>query len=211
MVVDHLDYLEMKPPGPPVVPLPRPSPDAKLVGVSTLAPAPIPSPRVTPLTFAQNVARQATSPLPVGSDVWEYITDNLNQVSRFEGLSSRPSYVRHFWWGADGALDPHLTLAMASEVLPPLPPVPDHEHNNRVLQDSITSNPHLFRIVTPIRTTVLESLLVHHPNPDFVSSVIRGFSVGFWPWADTASTCLPFKLDAKEYLSDPTHIRFAEE
>ena len=73
------------------------------------------------------------------------------------------------------------------------------------------SNPHLFRIVTPICTTVLESLLVHHPNPDFVSSVLCSFSEGFWPWADTASTCLPFKLDAKEYLSDPAHIHFAEE
>ena len=55
MVVDHPDYLKMKPPGPPIVPLPRPSPDVKLVGVSTLAPAPIPSPHATTLTFAQNV------------------------------------------------------------------------------------------------------------------------------------------------------------
>ena len=181
MVVDHPDYLEMRPPGPPIVPLPCPSPDVKLVSVSMLAPAPISNPHVTTLTFAQNVAQQATSPPPVGSDVRDFISDNLKQVSRFEGLSSCPSYVCHFWWGTDGALEPYLTLAMASEVLPPLPSVLDHECKNQVLQDSIKSNPHLFCIVTPICTSVLESLLIHHPNPDFILSVVHGFSDGFWP------------------------------
>ncbi|KIM37660.1 hypothetical protein M413DRAFT_48041, partial [Hebeloma cylindrosporum] len=92
----------------------------------------------------------------------------------------------------------------------PLPSVPLHELNNKVITSTIENNPHLFSVSTPFKVDVLREKLVSHPNPAFVESVCHGLSHGFWPWADTAGVILPYKLDAVEYLSDPTHIEFAK-
>ena len=48
------------------------------------------------------------------------------------------------------------------------------------------NNEHLFHIVTPINIYRLESLLVNHPNPPFVASILWGLREGFWLWVDTA-------------------------
>ena len=44
-------------------------------------------------------------------------------------------------------------------------------------------NPHLFKIVTPIKVDQFEDLLKTHPNRPFVDSVCYGLRNGFWPLA----------------------------
>jgi len=53
----------------------------------------------------------------------------------------------------------------------------------------------LFSIVTPINIDRLASLLINHPNPAFVSSVLRSLREGFWPWADTQHEVYPTTKD----------------
>jgi hypothetical protein len=65
---------------------------------------------------------------------------------------------------------------------------------------TITDNPSLFQVSTPINIDVFQSLLKHHPNPDFVDSVCVGLHEGFWPWADTL--CISFSITYDE--SHPT-------
>ena len=60
---------------------------------------------------------------------------------------------------------------------------------------TIHQNPHLFRIVTPIKVNQLESLLTSHPNQPFVSSVCVLFREGFWPWVHTQKESYPVTWD----------------
>ena len=160
--------------------------------------------------FVPSAVQQGTpSPPVVPNDVRDFVSDPTRDVSRFQGLSSRPAYVRNLWWSEENESS-KLTLVLASEVLPPLPLVPDHELRNTSLNNTLTSHSHLFDIVTPIRAGVLESCLNDHPNPAFVSSVCSGLTNGFWPWADTLKIILPYTLDVTEYTSNPDHLRFAE-
>jgi hypothetical protein len=49
---------------------------------------------------------------------------------------------------------------------------------------------------------VFERLLTHHPNRDFVNSVLLGLREGFWPWADTNKEGYPLTHDE----SRPLHL-----
>ncbi|KAE9406672.1 hypothetical protein BT96DRAFT_987228 [Gymnopus androsaceus JB14] len=51
--------------------------------------------------------------------------------------------------------------------------------------DHSKSNPHLFRVQTPINIDRFETILETHPNKPFVKSVLVGLREGFWPWATT--------------------------
>ena len=66
---------------------------------------------------------------------------------------------------------------------------------------TINNHSHLFKIDTPIDVSMFERLLVRHPNPLFVKSVVDGLQNGFWPWADTHIGDYPDTLD--ENLGDP--------
>ena len=69
---------------------------------------------------------------------------------------------------------------------PSIPPPPFHELENTVAAKTISENPHLFKIVTPINVDHFKELLKTHPNHPFVDSVCRGLHEGFWPaGADT--------------------------
>ena len=185
--------------------------DEKLVDVLMQEHALIPKrPAITSM-FAANAEQQDMSPqVVVQNDVRNFVSDPSKDVSRFQNLSSRPAYLRNFWWDEENEM-PKLTLALASEVLPPLPPVPDNELRNTSLNNTLTTHSHLFDIVTPIRADVLESYLISHPNPPFVSSVCRGLTYGFWPWADTSKVILPYTHDVAEYTTNPAHLSFAEQ
>ena len=61
--------------------------------------------------------------------------------------------------------------------------------------DTINHHPDLFIVSTPINIDNFEDLLINHPNPPFVKSVINGFRNGFWPWADTHIGTYPHTLD----------------
>jgi hypothetical protein len=86
-------------------------------------------------------------------------------------------------------------LAFISESLLPLPSVPDEELRNDVVTKTISDNQNLFSIVTPIKILRLASLLINHPNPLFVTSILRGLQEGFWPWADTQREVYPVTKD----------------
>ena len=100
---------------------------------------------------------------------------------------------RTLYW--EGKVEGISRLALISEHLLPLPCVPDDELQNEIVTRTISENEHLFSIVTPIKIDRLASLLVNHPNPPFVSSVLRGLREGFWPWADTHHDIYPTTKD----------------
>ncbi|KAF8953265.1 hypothetical protein BDZ97DRAFT_1873249 [Flammula alnicola] len=189
--------------------LPPPSHDNRLVEGSTLGPALTPPPPAASPTFASDARLQDTSPPHALSDVCSFVKDSTKQVSRFEGLESRPSYVRHFWWGGDDL--PRLTLIGQSETLPPLPQVPDSVLAFSPAQQTIREHPKLFPIRTPINVDIFESYLAQHPNPAFAASVVEALCSGFWPWCDPSKVTLPHMLDAEEYLRKPADIAFAKE
>jgi len=148
-----------------IIPLPLPPlvPDERLADASTLEHVQIPRHPANTLMFAQNAARQGTSLLTAAqSDVRDFVSDPLKDVSPFQNLSSHPMYLRNFWWGDDNEV-PKITLALASEILPPLPSVPDNELKNTPLNNTLASHPHLFDIVTPIRAEIS-----HKPPESFI-------------------------------------------
>jgi hypothetical protein len=67
--------------------------------------------------------------------------------------------------------------------------------SNPIALKTLSDNPTLFQIVTPIKVDIFESLLEHHPNPTFVHSVCAGLHDGFWPWADTLHDDFPSTHD----------------
>ena len=72
---------------------------------------------------------------------------------------------------------------------------------NTSVVSTLKSQPDLFDVSTPINVDNFERLLVRHPNPLFVKSVMNGLRYGFWPWADTQIGIYPDISD--ESLDDP--------
>ena len=66
----------------------------------------------------------------------------------------------------------------------PLPDPPVSILNDPAINSTLRLRPDLFKVVTPIKIDVFESLLLDHPNPAFIASVIKGLRFGFWPFAD---------------------------
>ena len=91
--------------------------------------------------------------------------------------ANRPQYAQNLIW-AD-VVSNHTTLAVWTESPLPLPSLPANELSNSVALTTIHSNPHLFKIITPIDVDSLECLLTSHPNNPFVQSVCQGFHEGF--------------------------------
>ncbi|KAJ8582038.1 DNA/RNA polymerase [Rhizopogon salebrosus TDB-379] len=75
--------------------------------------------------------------------------------------------------------------ALWTETAEPMPRPPNHEFLNHEAIKTIQSHSSLFKVSTPIKVDVFESLLSDHPNPAFVRSVCTGLREGFWPFADT--------------------------
>jgi hypothetical protein len=105
----------------------------------------------------------------------------------------QPKYLRHNLWEEGSALSP--TTAEWSERARPLPRPSHSEVSNPVMTKTIADNPDLFKVHTPIKIDVFESLLKDHPNPNFVKSVCTGLREGFWPWADTLNEVFPSTHD----------------
>ena len=105
----------------------------------------------------------------------------------------RPGWVRNLMWND---LDLGISRAATwTEYSEPLPSVPSDEFRNTEALSTISTFPHLFKIVTPINACRLKHLLAHHPNQPFVNSVIQGFSIGFWPYAHTQYGTYPTTVD----------------
>ena len=82
-----------------------------------------------------------------------------------------------------------------SEQVLPLLHAPLSETLNPFATKTITDNPDLFQVNTPINVDVFEALLKTHQNPKFVDSVCAGLCKGFWPWADTLHASFPITHD----------------
>ncbi|KAJ3504145.1 hypothetical protein NLJ89_g8094 [Agrocybe chaxingu] len=83
------------------------------------------------------------------------------------------------------------TTAEWTETADPLPRPPVSALSDPVVAKTIQDNPHLFKIVSPIKVDIFESYLSDHPNQPFVQSIIMGLREGFWPWADTCKAGYP--------------------
>ena len=116
-----------------------------------------------------------------------------------EELGRRPRYLRYNVYRDDEMVS--RSCAEWTEVARPLASVPEIEFSNILACQTIDKHPGLFTVSNPIKVDNLESLLVRHPNPHFVKSVLDGFRDGFWPWADTHLGEYPDTLD--ESLGDP--------
>ena len=103
--------------------------------------------------------------------------------------SLQPKYRRHNLWLNAPSVSP--TTAEWSEMAQPLPRPPFRETSNPIALKTITDNPTLFQVKTPVNVDSFQSLLKTHPNPNFVNSVCVGLCEGFWPWADTLHEGFP--------------------
>ncbi|KIJ51973.1 hypothetical protein M422DRAFT_243546 [Sphaerobolus stellatus SS14] len=71
-------------------------------------------------------------------------------------------YTRGFLWSADE--EPGTPSAALTIYAVHLPSPPDSELSNKTALVTISENPHLFKIVTPVNVTCFGSLLRPHPN-----------------------------------------------
>ncbi len=70
----------------------------------------------------------------------------------------------------------------------------------------------MFKVVTPIKIDVFESLLSDHPNPAFICSVIKGLREGFWPFTDGRPPDYPDTWDeTRPQLQDDRARQFLRE
>ena len=118
---------------------------------------------------------------------------NQHVPTRIEQSGWCPKYLRYNIWDPDGNL-PTSTTEWTETALP-LPRPPLDELSDQTTIDTITRNPDLFKVVSPIKVDVFERLLDDHPNQPFVHSVCDGLRFGFWPWAKTLRPDYPKELD----------------
>ncbi|RDB17203.1 hypothetical protein Hypma_002007 [Hypsizygus marmoreus] len=152
-------------------------------------PLPLPQLRRTPSAIASTLPPAPTTLPFADSDMSASFAENplmgkqraKSRAEQIHGL--RPNYLRYNLWNVDASFSSN--TSDWTERAKPLPSVPIDELLNPITSQTITQNPHLFRIVTPINVDVFESLLHDHPNPTFIASVCRGLRRGFWPWANT--------------------------
>ncbi len=123
-----------------------------------------------------------------------------------EQAGIRPKYLRYHIWDPDGAVSE--TTAEWTEHAKPLPRPSTVQLMHPVLRETVAHNPALFKIVTPIKLKVFESLLHGHPNQAFVKSVCDGLRYGFWPWADIWKPGYPDELDLSRPQASQTSIDF---
>ena len=105
----------------------------------------------------------------------------------------RPKYLHYNIWDPDSEFTPNTadwTLTAKFLERPPQSALDDGPASK-----TIRENPHLFKIVTPVRIDIFESYLASHPNRNFVKSVCDGLREGFWPWALTPSPGFPTVCD----------------
>src|SRR5882724_9628671 len=106
-----------------------------------------------------------------------------------------PKWTWGFLWVHNRSLQS--PSASFTEIVEPLPNVPTSKLHNPMPNSTITSHPHLFKIVTPVKVDRFEQLLSSHPNQPLVQSVCRGLCEGFWPFA-----C--FSIDAPDTWDNST-------
>ncbi|KIY49912.1 hypothetical protein FISHEDRAFT_72144 [Fistulina hepatica ATCC 64428] len=162
--------------------------------------APGPLPHVIMPMYAQSAASEDTS--------IESVKRNVEKRNAKE----KPRYARDLVW-SDSSHTPRISLAETSFTAPAVPEPPEEEVMNLTALWTITDNPHLFKVDTPVNVDTFENLLESHPNRDLVHSVCRSLRDGFWPWASAQDRDYPETFDnaeGRETLLDPAHSAFAK-
>ena len=144
---------------------------------------------------ARNVEREDTENQPA-------LPRNIREVT--DGM--RPKYLRYNIWDPSSEFSPSVSdWTVTAE---PLEGPPRSALDDEAVTKTINDNPHLFKIVTPIRVEVFETYLKTHPNQPFVKSVCNGLREGFWPWAETPKPGYPTTID--ESKPTPTDTKRAD-
>lgn len=175
-----------------------------------------PENQVWKLSSATNSTLQTdaeTQLMIVGSDMhanavskW-LMEKSLATLRRDLARELHPKYLWHNVW--DG--NDHFSKSSAdwSETAKPLPSIPESKLANPTATKTISENPRLFEIVTPIYVNRFENLLQSHPNQPFVKSVCWGLCEGFWPWAYSHIGEYPDTLDLSYPEPDnPDEVQF---
>ena len=93
-----------------------------------------------------------------------------------------------------------------------MPCPPPEEFLNQDVSATITNNPDLFKIISPIDVDYFQSLLINHPNQPFVESVCLGLREGFWPFVHTHPGEWPSTWDnSLRALKSEDELSFVEE
>ena len=90
-----------------------------------------------------------------------------------------PHYTQGLLWDDNNGI--LSSTAQWSLMANPVLSVPYKEYNNSAAVNTIHSNPHLFKITTPIKVDHFKELLANHSNPALVKSVCCSLCTGFWP------------------------------
>ena len=122
---------------------------------------------VTPQSTSANINTSARNASNMDMEKW-----TAKSMRECEDLGQRPCYLRHNVF-CDDALS-SCSCAEWTEIAHPLVSVPPNELNNPSIKTTIENNQELFEVSTPINVDNFERLLVCHPNPPFVKSVIDG-------------------------------------
>ena len=129
-------------------------------------------------------------------------TEERSAENLLEGLEEpslkRPKYLRKSIWANPDTTPLFSPTACSTLTAAPLPRPPPEEFDNVDAMSTINQNPHLFRIVTPIKVDRFQELLATHPNQAFVESVCVSLREGFWPWAHTQKESYPVTWDFSE-------------
>ena len=116
-------------------------------------------------------------------------------VGKPENSPKRPKYLQRSVWANLDDLLPFSPTAASTVTDDPLPRPSREEFENTDAILTISKNPDLFRIITPINVDKFEQLLIAHPNQPFVESVCTSLREGFWPWACTQKEEYPITWD----------------
>ena len=150
---------------------------------------------VTTNTSARNAVTEDTGGHPAQQKSTSEVTYGM-----------RPRYLRYNIWDPSSDFSPSTSdWTLTAE---PLEGPPQSALEDEAVSKTLNDNPHLFKIVTPIRVDVFEAYLSTHPNQAFVKSVCRGLREGFWPWAEVPKPGFPVTLD--ESKPAPIDVKKAE-
>jgi hypothetical protein len=120
--------------------------------------------------------------------------ESVNQETDLnKSLAESPRYHRKNIW--NNCSHPQSPSTILTESALPLPRPSEREFQNLAALCTISENPRLFFVSTCINIDEFESLLVDHPNPQFVKSVCQGLREGFWPIVDTHFREWPLSFD----------------
>jgi hypothetical protein len=131
-------------------------------------------------------------------------TDARNEVTKGRTVGNlpletsprkRPRYLRSLIWSNPTRQPLISPTAYCTIFDKPLPRPPEDEYENLDAISTISRNPDLFKIITPINVSRFQQLLDSHPNKPFTDSVCLALREGFWPWAHTRLDAYPVTWD----------------